>query len=95
MPGKSSLWALLLPQTLNDREIQDMLSKVRFSDIHSESRDNFSNPNSLITLEILCSYYIHMLGNFIKIQIFAKWNNFIEIAIHLQIQYINYLLLGL
>ena len=58
MPGKSSLWALLLPQTLNDREIQDMLSKVRFSDIHSESRDNFSNPNSLITLEILVITYI-------------------------------------
>ena len=53
MPGKSSLWALLLPQTLSDREIQDMLSKVRFSDVHSESRDNFSNPNSHITLKIL------------------------------------------
>ena len=30
MTGKTSLWTLLLPQTLTDGEIQEMLSKVCF-----------------------------------------------------------------
>merc|ERR1711931_290740 len=38
MPGKSSLWALLLPQTLNDREIQDMLSKMKIPTTKQLSR---------------------------------------------------------